>query len=181
MSLSGDDLVARARRVRLLLLDVDGVLTDGGVVIESGGGEAKTFSIRDGAAIVWAQRAGLEVGLLSGRRSEATSRRATELGIGLVIQHGSDKREPFLALLADRGLVAEQVAYMGDDLLDLPVLLRVGLSGAPADAASDVLTRVHWVSQHGGGRGAVREFIELLLRAQQAWDPLVARHLDLSS
>jgi len=181
VDLSADDLAARARRIRLVLLDVDGVLTDGGVVIESGGGEAKTFSIRDGAAIVWAQRAGLEVGLLSGRRSEATTRRAAELGIELVIQHGSDKREPFLALLASRGLEADDVAYMGDDLLDLPVLMRAGLSGAPADAAADVLSRVHWISRHGGGRGAVREFIELLLGARQAWEPLVARHTDPSS
>lgn len=172
------ELTARARRVRLLLLDVDGVLTDGLVQLEGGGRESKAFSIRDGAAIVWAQRAGLEVGLLSGRPSEATTRRAAELGIETVIQHGQDKREPFQALLSERGLDAGEVAYMGDDLLDLPVLARVGLSAAPRDAAPDVLSRVHWVSHQPGGRGAVRELVELLLRAQQSWDAIVARYLD---
>lgn len=178
MALPPDELAARAVRVRLLLLDVDGVLTDGTILLEGGGRESKSFSIRDGAAIVWARRAGLIVALLSGRPSEATSRRAAELGIETVIQHGPEKRAPFLALLEERGLAADEVAYMGDDLLDLPVLTRVGLSGAPADAVADVLARVHWVSRHAGGRGAVREFIELLLRARESWDPLVAKHLD---
>src|SRR5262245_14626735 len=125
------DVLSRARRVRLVLLDVDGVLTDCSVVIAADGQETKTFSIRDGAAIAWSLRAGLEVGLLSGRPSEATSRRARELGINLVIQGGPEKREPFLALLAERGLQADEVAYMGDDLVDLPVMVRVGLATAP--------------------------------------------------
>jgi 3-deoxy-D-manno-octulosonate 8-phosphate phosphatase (KDO 8-P phosphatase) len=178
MALTATDLAARAARVRMLLLDVDGVLTDGSVLIEGGGREAKSFSIRDGAAIVWARRAGLEVALLSGRPSEATTRRAAELGIETVIQHGPEKRQPFLSLLADHGMTADEVAYMGDDLLDLPVLTRVGLAGAPADAVDDVLARVHWVSTRRGGRGAVREFVELLLRSKDAWEPLVARYLD---
>ena len=177
MALTAKDLAARAARVRLLILDVDGVLTDGSVLIEGGGREAKSFSIRDGAAIVWARRAGLEVALLSGRPSEATTRRAAELGIETVIQHGPEKQQPFQTLLAERGMAADEVAYMGDDLLDLPVLTRVGLSGAPADAVDDVLARVHWVSTRPGGRGAVREFVELVLRAKDAWEPLVARHL----
>jgi 3-deoxy-D-manno-octulosonate 8-phosphate phosphatase (KDO 8-P phosphatase) len=178
MALTATDLAARAARVRMLLLDVDGVLTDGSVLIEGGGREAKSFSIRDGAAIVWARRAGLEVALLSGRPSEATTRRAAELGIETVIQHGPEKRQSFLSLLADHGMTADEVAYMGDDLLDLPVLTRVGLAGAPADAVDDVLARVHWVSTRRGGRGAVREFVELLLRSKDAWEPLVARYLD---
>ena len=176
MTLAPDDLHARARRVRLLLLDVDGVLTDGSVLIHGDGYEAKSFSIRDGAALVWARQAGLEVGLLSGRPSTATTRRAEELGITLVLQGGPDKRQPFEQLLGDRGLQADEVAYMGDDLLDLPVLTRAGLSAAPADATAEVKARVHWVSQHAGGHGAVREFIELLLRARDAWTPLVSRY-----
>ena len=173
-----DEIAARARRVRLLLLDVDGVLTDGLVQIESAGRESKAFSIRDGAALVWAQRIGLQIGLLSGRPSEATTRRASELGIDTVIQHTQDKREPFEALIAERGLDAAEVAYMGDDLLDLPVLSRVGLAAAPSDAVPDVLSRVHWVSQYAGGRGAVRELVEMVLRSQNSWDTLVARFLD---
>jgi 3-deoxy-D-manno-octulosonate 8-phosphate phosphatase (KDO 8-P phosphatase) len=178
MALLPEELTARAGRIRLLLLDVDGVLTDGRVYLEGGGREAKAFSIRDGAAIVWAQRSGIEVAILSGRPSEATTRRAAELGIATVLQHGHDKREPFQALLAERQLAADVVAYMGDDLLDLPVLTRAGLSAAPADAAQDVLSRVDWVSAKPGGQGAVRELVELLLRAQQSWDALVARYLD---
>lgn len=173
-----DHLVARAIGVRLLLLDVDGVLTNADVAIESEGRETKTFSIRDGAGIVWARRAGLEVALLSGRSSEATSRRAAELGVTTVLQGNPRKKAPFLTLLDEKGLSADQVAYMGDDLHDLPVLTRVGLSGAPADAVPEVKARVHWVSQHAGGRGAVREFVELLLVARNAWDQILKDYLD---
>jgi len=176
MLLPSSELTARARRVRLLLFDVDGVLTDCSVTLDARG-ETKTFSIRDGAALVWARQCGLEVGLLSGRPSEATTKRAAELGIDLVVQTGGGKRDPFVALLAQRALQAEDVAYMGDDLADLPVMAQVGLSAAPADAAPDVTARAHWVSSRPGGRGAVREFIELVLRARGEWDALVARHL----
>ena len=178
MALSLNDLHTRARRIRLLLFDVDGVLTDGTVFLHGDGYESKGFFIRDGAAIIWARQAGLEVGLLSGRPSPATTRRADELGISIVIQGGPDKRQPFAQLLTSRGFAADEVAYMGDDLLDLPVLMQVGLSAAPADAASDVKARVHWVSARDGGRGAVRDLIELVLRAREEWLPLVDRHLD---
>ena len=176
MRLPLPDLTTRARRVRLLLFDVDGVLTDCSVTV-SDRDETKTFSIRDGAALVWARECGLEIGLLSGRPSPATTRRAAELGIELVIQSGGGKREPFLRLLADRGLAADDVAYMGDDLADLAVLTRAGLAAAPADAAPEVAARAHWVSASRGGHGAVREFIELVLRARGDWDAVVARHL----
>jgi 3-deoxy-D-manno-octulosonate 8-phosphate phosphatase (KDO 8-P phosphatase) len=165
--LDHEALEARAKGLRLLLFDVDGVLTDGSVLIGSDGWEAKPFSIRDGAAIVMAQREGLVVGLLSGRPSDATTRRAAELGIGLVVQGGPDKRGAFAKI------VASEVGYMGDDLLDLPVLARAGLAAAPADAVAEVRERVHWVSRHGGGRGAVREFIELVLRARERWPAIV--------
>jgi 3-deoxy-D-manno-octulosonate 8-phosphate phosphatase (KDO 8-P phosphatase) len=167
----------RAARLRLLLLDVDGVLTDGTVAIDSAGGEAKSFFIRDGASMIWAKRAGLEVGLLSGRPSQATSRRAAELGIRIVSQRGTDKLAGYREILAAEGLRDEDIGYMGDDMLDLPVLARAGLSAAPADSAADVRARVHWVSQHPGGRGAVREFIELVLVAQGKWDGVLATHL----
>jgi 3-deoxy-D-manno-octulosonate 8-phosphate phosphatase (KDO 8-P phosphatase) len=171
------DLQTRAQRIRLLLLDVDGVLTDGTVGIHVGGGESKRFFIRDGSALVWARRLGLEIGLLSGRPSEATSRRATELGIRIVVQGGTDKRGGYADILATHGYTDADVAYMADDLLDLPVLTRVGLSTAPADAIDEVRSRVHWVSRHAGGRGAVRELVELLLRAQGLWDGLVDSYL----
>lgn len=177
MALSAEEVAGRARKIRLVLLDVDGVLTDGVVQIHSDGSESKAFGIRDGAAIVWAQREGLSIGLISGRPSEATTRRAAELGIRTVLQAGPDKRAAYVQLLASSGLTDDVVAYMGDDLLDLPILGRVGLSAAPADAIDAVRTRVHWLSQKPGGRGAVREFIELLLSARGRWEPLVDEYL----
>jgi 3-deoxy-D-manno-octulosonate 8-phosphate phosphatase (KDO 8-P phosphatase) len=167
------EVQARASRVRLLLLDVDGVLTDGTVSIDSEGGESKRFFIRDGAAIVWAGRQGLEVGFLSGRPSEATSRRAAELGVQIVSQGGPDKRRSYRQIMAERSYADDEVGYMADDLLDLPVLGRVGLSAAPADAVDEVREQVHWTSRFDGGRGAVRELIELILRAHGKWDGLL--------
>jgi len=176
MALSPSDIDARARRVRLALFDVDGVFTDASVQIHGDGSEAKTFSIRDGAAVIWAQRAGLKVGLLSGRPSQATTRRAAELGISLVSQEGPDKIGAYVRILASEAVEDDEVAYMGDDLLDLAILGRVGLSAAPADAADDVRRAVHWVSHATGGRGAVRELLELVLRASGRWDRIVSGH-----
>ncbi|HUL75503.1 MAG TPA: HAD hydrolase family protein [Vicinamibacterales bacterium] len=173
MTLPSHQIEMRSRKLKLLLLDVDGVLTDGSVTMCGDGTETKTFSIRDGAAIVWAQNCGLPVGLLSGRASDATGRRAAELGIEILVNGTGDKQEAFSHLLRSRGLMDTEVAYMGDDLLDLAVLRRAGLSAAPADAAEEVRAAVHWVSRHNGGRGAVREFVEMLLKNRGRWDPLV--------
>jgi 3-deoxy-D-manno-octulosonate 8-phosphate phosphatase (KDO 8-P phosphatase) len=166
-------LQERAARIRLLLFDVDGVLTNGVVYMHADGSESKGFHIHDGAAMVWAQQAGLTVAWLSGRRSTATSGRAAELGVTLVVQGVTSKLEAFQRIVRDTGVTENAVAYMGDDLIDLPVLARVGLSAAPADAARDVRDRVAWVSTARGGRGAVREFIEMILRAQQRWDAIL--------
>lgn len=177
MAISKEQFEARARSLRMILLDVDGVLTDGTIGVSGQGDETKSFFIRDGAAIVWAQKAGLDVGLLSGRASEATTRRANELKLTTVIQGQLDKRAAYLDLVKSRGLKDDHVAYMGDDLLDLPVLIRVGLAAAPGDACADVQQRVHYVTRASGGRGAVREFIELILRGRGRWDALVRAHL----
>ena len=160
----------KASRIRLLLFDVDGVLTDGVVVMHADGSESKGFHIRDGAAIVWAQRAGVPVGLLSARSSGATTHRAAQLAVRIVAQGVTSKLRAYEQIVREAGVDDAAVAYMGDDLLDLPVIARVGLSGAPADAAAEVRERVDWISRLGGGRGAVREFIELVLRAQNRWD-----------
>lgn len=170
-----DDAVIRgkAARVRLLLFDVDGVLTDGTILMHADGTESKRFHIRDGAAFVWAHRAGLRTGLLSGRASIATAQRAAQLGITIVRQDALAKEEAYLEILANQALTDEEVAYMGDDLLDLPVLRRVGLSAAPADAVEDVRTRVDWVSGARGGYGAVRDFVEMVLEAQGLRDALL--------
>lgn len=170
---STTNLQARAARIRLILLDVDGVLTDGTVVVHGDGTESKAFHIRDGAAIVWAMQAGIQVGFLSARASTATTQRAAQLGVRILVQGAASKSVEFARILADHGLAEDAVSYMGDDLLDIAVLRRVGLAAAPADAATEVREAAHWVSTLGGGRGAVRELIELVLRAQGRWDGFV--------
>lgn len=166
----------KALAIRLLLFDVDGVLTDGTVIVHTDGTESKGFHIRDGAALVWAQRAGLTVGLLSARASGATAHRAAQLAIRLVVQGVSSKLDAYDRILRDTGLTDAEVAYMGDDLLDLPVLARAGLSAAPADAAPEVLRQVDWVGTCGGGRGAARELVELVLRAQDRWETVLREY-----
>jgi 3-deoxy-D-manno-octulosonate 8-phosphate phosphatase (KDO 8-P phosphatase) len=166
-------LQTRAARIRLLLLDVDGVLTDGTVLLLGDGSEGKRFDIKDGAAVVWAQRLGLRIGWLSARPSPVTSRRATELRVRLVVESAQPKIASYEQIIRKQKLADEEVAYMGDDLLDLPVLRRVGLSLAPADAAAEVRTVVHHVTTAAGGHGAVREAIEVILRAQGRWQAFV--------
>jgi 3-deoxy-D-manno-octulosonate 8-phosphate phosphatase (KDO 8-P phosphatase) len=166
----------RARRIKLLLFDVDGVLTDGVVTMHADGSESKDFNIKDGAAIVWAQRAGIPVGLLSSRSSGATTQRAAQLAVRIVQQGVASKATAFDRILKDANLTEDAVSYMGDDLLDLPVLHRCGLASAPADAVAEVRNAVHWVSGAAGGRGAVRELIEVVLRAQGRWAAVVAEH-----
>jgi 3-deoxy-D-manno-octulosonate 8-phosphate phosphatase (KDO 8-P phosphatase) len=163
------NVTAKAARIKLLLFDVDGVLTDGKILLHPDGGESKQFDIKDGAGIVLAHRAGLITGLLSSRSSQATIQRATQLAIRIVRQNVTTKLDAYEQILAEHQLDDSQVAFMGDDLVDLPVLGRVGLAAAPADAVEDVRTRVHWVSRARGGDGAVRELIEVVLRAQDRW------------
>lgn len=168
-------IAARAAHLKLLLFDVDGTLTDGTVRIRDDGSESKVFSIRDGAGLVLAQRAGLEMGFLSARHSAATLHRATQLAVKVVEQSSMNKLAVYERLLSERGLGDADVGFMGDDLLDLPVLKRVGLAACPADAVVEVRHRAHWVSGLPGGRGAVREFIELVLKARGDWPGLLAR------
>jgi 3-deoxy-D-manno-octulosonate 8-phosphate phosphatase (KDO 8-P phosphatase) len=177
MTLPPEAVAARARNLRALLFDVDGVMTDGSILVHDGGSEAKAFFIRDGLALVWAQRAGLTVGLVSGRHSEATSRRAAELGISIVVQGQTDKRAAYTQVMAALKLRDDQAAFMGDDLLDLPILTRVGLAAAPADAVQEVRAHAHWISRFPGGRGAVRELVETVLHARGRWDPIVRSFL----
>lgn len=169
---------AKAARIKLVLFDVDGVLTDGTVIIHADGSDSKTFDIKDGLAIVWAQRAGLTVGFLSARTSASTLHRAAQLGVTLVHQGVASKLETYEQIVGDVCDDDANVAYMGDDIVDLAVLGRAGLSAAPADAVADVRKRVDWVSSAKGGAGAVRELIELILRAQGRWDALVAAYAD---
>jgi 3-deoxy-D-manno-octulosonate 8-phosphate phosphatase (KDO 8-P phosphatase) len=171
------DLAARCGPIELLVLDVDGVLTDGVIAIDDQGVETKHFHVRDGSALSLWRKAGRRAALLSGRRAAAVDRRAAELEIHAVIQGAAEKAGAFRGLLAAQGLDARQVCYMGDDLPDLPVLSAagLGLAACPADAAAEVRAAAHVVTQAPGGRGAVREIVELILKNQGDWDALVAR------
>lgn len=169
---------SKAARIKLILFDIDGVLTDGMVIVHADGTESKNFAIRDGIAMVWAQRTGVRVGFLSARNSPTTAHRAAQLGITLIYQGVLNKLASYEQILADLGLADEDVAYMGDDIVDLAVLRRAGLSSAPADAVEEVRSRVDVVTTAAGGRGAGRELIELILRAQNAWDGVVASYLN---
>lgn len=167
-----------ARRIRLVVFDVDGVMTDGGVYIgaTSDGNpmELKRFDVQDGLGVRILQKADLQVALLSGRVSEATRVRAAELGVHDVFQDAGARKIPILQELLDsRGLEWDEVAMLGDDLADLPVLRRVGLPATVANAAPEVLQVAAWQSRRRGGHGAVREFVEALLRARGEWNGLV--------
>lgn len=163
--------------IELLVLDVDGVLTDGRVFIHSDGGESKGFNILDGHGIRMWQRAGLKVALLSGRASEATTRRARELEIRHVIQDAKFKLPALKQLLAELGLSPEQTAYVGDDLMDLPIVRYVGLGVAVAGAVDELKQYADYVTTRRGGEGAVREVIEYVLKGSGRWASLMERYL----
>ncbi len=170
------DLSDRCAAIELLLVDVDGVLTDGVIAVDDKGVETKHFHVRDGSAFHLWKRAGKRAAILSGRWAPLVDRRAAELGIAPVIQGAAQKGGPFRGLLRDLGLDARQVCYVGDDLADLPVLNAVGLSACPADAAPEVRESVQLVARARGGRGAIREIVEVILKHQGTWDEIVERY-----
>lgn len=176
MSFSRAELQLRSRRIRWLLLDVDGVLTDGQIHCWGDGAQGLAFDVKDGLALVLAREAGLEIGLLSGRDVPVVRQRADQLGITTLMLGIADKEAEFDRFLAEHDLESQEVAYVGDDLPDLSVLRRCGLSMAPADAAQEVASSVHLVLDRPGGRGAVRAAVEALLRARGDWAALVRRH-----
>ena len=162
-------LAERCRSIDALLLDMDGVLTDGGIVFSNQGSEIKHFFVRDGSAIKAWQKRQKQVGILSGRASDVTLQRAKDLGITTVIQDRTDKQPGFESILDHWQLTKERIAYLGDDIPDVPILKQVGLAVAVADACPEVLGVAHYVTRSPGGRGAVREAIELILRCQGHW------------
>ena len=159
--------------IKLLLLDVDGVLTDGSIWLDDEGRQMKRFHVRDGAGIRAWQRCGLQVGILTARSSRAVTYRMQELGVTLISQGASDKQQGFEDICSRVGLTADQVAYVGDDLMDLPVLCRVGYPIAVADAANEVRQVAKYVCNRRGGSGAVREVIEHLLKTMERWDEVL--------
>ena len=166
----------RLAKIKLLLLDVDGVMTDGRIIFDSNGVESKFFNVKDGHGIKLLQRTGIEVGIISGRESQVVANRAVELGISQVYQKSLDKLVPYRQMLEATGLVDEQVAFMGDDIIDIPLLRRVGFAAAPADAVAEVLPFAHFVSRNRGGWGAVRELCDLILKGQGSWDSVTSRY-----
>ena len=171
------EILKRAARVKLLMMDCDGVLTDGRIWILESGEDQKAFHTRDGLGIDLLHRAGLRSGIISGRLSSALERRAQSLGVSFLWQGRNDKRQAFADTLAQAQLTAEEVAFIGDDLTDLPLMVQCGLSVAVADAVADVRERAHYVTEVNGGDGAVREVVELILKAQGRWDELVKSYL----
>jgi 3-deoxy-D-manno-octulosonate 8-phosphate phosphatase (KDO 8-P phosphatase) len=166
----------RLKNIKLLLLDVDGVMTDGRIVYDANGVETKFFNVKDGHGIKMLQRAGIEVGIISGRESQVVTNRAAELGISLVYQKALDKLSPYLEILASRGLRDEEVAFMGDDIIDIPVMRRVGFAAAPLDALDYVVENAHFVAVNRGGWGAVRELCDLIIKGTGRWDEVTARY-----
>jgi 3-deoxy-D-manno-octulosonate 8-phosphate phosphatase (KDO 8-P phosphatase) len=166
----------RAAAVRLLVVDVDGVLTDGRLYFGADGEALKVFDVRDGHGVKLLREAGIEVAILSARRSPIVERRARELGIAQVIQGAADKGAGFAELLRSLQVRAEHCAYIGDDWPDLAALAQAGFAATVADAAPEVRRVAHWISAAPGGRGAVRELAEFILRAQGRFDELLRRH-----
>jgi len=167
----------KAKKVKLFITDVDGVLTNGQIILGTQHQEWKAFHAQDGLGIALAQKAGLTVAIITGRYSEAVERRGQELGLKFVYQKIKDKREALEGILQTLNLAKDQVAYLGDDLNDLPILEEVGLKLAVANAVPEVKARVDYVTEKEGGQGAVREALTLILQAQGKWDQIVAAYL----
>ncbi len=171
-----DRVKAAAGRVRLLIVDVDGVLTDGRIVLDNHGNELKFFHVRDGHGLKLLQRAGIEVAIVTGRESAVVERRAAELGIRRVHQGSRLKMEAYESILEETGLKDEEVAYVGDDIVDIPVMRRAGFSAAVADAEEYVKEAAMYVTERPGGRGAVREITDFILKAGGHWDEVTRRY-----
>lgn len=174
-----DELTERAARVRLLIFDVDGVLTDGGLYYGDGGEAMKRFDVKDGHGIVLARLAGLRTAILTARTSSIVATRGQELGMAAIFQGRRDKTAGLGELLAQLQVAPAECAYMGDDINDLGPLSLVGLSACPADAVPEVRQEVHYIARNRGGHGAARELVELCLKASGQWDATV-RHMKAS-
>jgi 3-deoxy-D-manno-octulosonate 8-phosphate phosphatase (KDO 8-P phosphatase) len=171
-----DDLDLRAAKIRLLCTDIDGVLTTGALHYGAEPGHTKAFHVRDGAAIKWLQRAGIPVAFISGLASDATQNRARDLGVVDCFAGHLDKQPVLDQLCTKYGLTYDQVAHLGDDLPDLPLLSRVGLACCPSDAVLEVQTASHWVTGVPGGHGVLRAVAERILKAQGRWPDTLSNY-----
>jgi len=166
----------KLKDIRLLLLDVDGVMTDGGIIYDGNGLETKVFNVKDGHGIKMLQRFGIEVGIITGRTSIVVDIRAKELGIELVYQGALKKLKSYEEIKKIRGLVDSQIAYMGDDVIDVPVMRRVAFAAAPSDGLDEARNVAHYVTTCAGGRGAVREVCDLILKGRGVWGEVESRY-----
>lgn len=169
-----EQLLKKANKIRLLILDVDGVMTNNELIYGEDGHEYKAFNTRDGHGMVLLQKSGIEIAIITGRESELVKKRMSDLKVKHVFQGVPDKLPTFQKLVSDLDIELDQIAYIGDDILDLPILTRSGLSVTPADGDSEVKSRVDYISKFNGGAGCVREVCELILRSQNLWQ----QHLD---
>jgi 3-deoxy-D-manno-octulosonate 8-phosphate phosphatase (KDO 8-P phosphatase) len=167
------ELAARCQPIELLVTDVDGVLTDGLIVLDDRGIETKHFHVRDGLAYSLWHKAGKQAAILSGRKAPAVARRAAELGIAHVLQGHEQKEAPLRNLIERLGLSPRQVCFVGDDLPDLPALATVGLAACPADATAEVKDAAHLITHAHGGKGTIREVVEIILKSQGSWINLI--------
>jgi 3-deoxy-D-manno-octulosonate 8-phosphate phosphatase (KDO 8-P phosphatase) len=173
-----DHLTQRAVPIKMFLLDVDGVLTDGKLYFSNQGEELKTFNIQDGLGIKFLQRNGIQVGIVTGRTSQIVANRARDLGILIVVQGREDKLTAIRELISQHHIQLSEVAYMGDDLPDLSAIRAVGLGMTAANGVADIKKEAHWISQYKGGDGAVREACEMILSAQGKWGRLLQAYRD---
>jgi 3-deoxy-D-manno-octulosonate 8-phosphate phosphatase (KDO 8-P phosphatase) len=173
------DRVAQSRvaNIKLLAMDVDGVLTDGSIILHHDGTESKRFNLLDGHGIRMWHRAGLQTAFISGRTAEVTTQRAKQLQVTYVFQDCHEKLSSFESLLKEAGLEAAEVAYIGDDVMDIPLLKRAGLSVAVANAVDEVKQNAAYITEHPGGAGAVREVVEYILKSTGRWDELMQKYL----
>lgn len=174
--MSEQEIIERARRIKMLIFDVDGVLTDGSLFYGDDGQEYKSFHSRDGHGIKMLRATGVEAGIITGRTSKVVLHRAKNLGINHIFQGADDKLVVYEQLLAKTGLQPEETAYMGDDVVDLPVLKRCGLAISVPEAHELVADRVHYLTRAHAGRGAAREACELIMRAQGSYDQQMAQY-----
>ena len=173
-------LLKRAAKIKLLLMDCDGVLTDGHIYLLSDGQgglfETKTFDSQDGIALQWAHQMGIATGIISGRTSPAVKERARTAHMKYLYEGNTTKLPLFEEILADSGLTPDEVGYIGDDVTDLPIMTRAGLAAAPSNSRPEALAAAHFVAPSRGGSGAVRDVIELLLKAQKRWPEIMAKY-----
>ena len=174
--MTAPDLQQRIQKIKLVIVDIDGVLTDGRIVLGDYGDELKFFDVQDGFGLVMLRRAGLSTVIMSGKKSKINHRRAKELMVNKILQNVFDKLKAFEKLLKQFKVEPEEVCYIGDDLIDLPVMKRVGLAAAVLNAVDEVKAAAHYVTKKYGGRGAVREVVDLLLKGQERWTEVTEKY-----